>query len=232
VGTLSEVLAHLGRRLFGRNLVPPRWLDHPLRGLKYLLLAFFLWAILAMSPELLTAFLDGPYNRVADLKMYHFFATLSGMGLGVILVLAGLSVLVQGFWCRYLCPYGALLGGLSLLSPLQIRRNAETCSDCRRCTKVCPARLEVHRRAQVRSDECTACHRCVEACPVQDTLALRLPLGGPAVPGPVLGALVVGLFLAVTGLAILTGHWQSPIPPAEYLRRIPELEAPVYDHTG
>ncbi len=40
VGTLSEHLWKLGRRVFGRNLHPPKWLDIPLRGLKYLLLAF------------------------------------------------------------------------------------------------------------------------------------------------------------------------------------------------
>lgn len=41
VGTLSELIADVGKRLFGRNFALPRWLDIPLRSLKYLLLAFF-----------------------------------------------------------------------------------------------------------------------------------------------------------------------------------------------
>ena len=45
VGTLSEVLWKLGKRLFRRNLRLPGWLDLPLRGLKYLLLAFFAFII-------------------------------------------------------------------------------------------------------------------------------------------------------------------------------------------
>ncbi|HTW47707.1 MAG TPA: 4Fe-4S binding protein, partial [Acidobacteriaceae bacterium] len=49
VGTLSEYLWKLGRRVFGRNLTVPRWLDFPLRGLKYVLLGFFVFVIAAMS---------------------------------------------------------------------------------------------------------------------------------------------------------------------------------------
>ena len=40
VGTVSEYLWKLGRKVFKRNLVMPKWMDVPLRGLKYLLLAF------------------------------------------------------------------------------------------------------------------------------------------------------------------------------------------------
>ena len=49
VGTLSEYLWRAGRKLFKRNFPLPRWLDLPLRGLKYLLLGFFVWAISTMS---------------------------------------------------------------------------------------------------------------------------------------------------------------------------------------
>ncbi|MCV5403723.1 4Fe-4S binding protein, partial [Escherichia coli] len=42
VGTLSEFIGDLGKKLFGRQFAPPRWLDIPLRAVKYLLLNFFL----------------------------------------------------------------------------------------------------------------------------------------------------------------------------------------------
>jgi len=38
-----------------------------------------------------------------------------------------LSILLRNFWCRYLCPYGALLGVLSFFSILKVHRNAESC---------------------------------------------------------------------------------------------------------
>ena len=225
VGTLSEALWKLGRRLIGRNLALPRGLDLPLRAVKYLLLAFVAWAVWKMDGPMLAAFLDSPFNVSADVRMYLFFTRISGLALGVILVLAGLSLLVQNFWCRYLCPYGALLGLLSLASPVRIVRTQASCTDCRRCTRACPARIQVHRAGAVRSDECMACYRCVSACPVKDTLELRAP-GGAALPGWVFGLLVVGLFVAVTGLAMLSGHWDNRVSQEEYqqLIQMAELE--------
>ena len=221
VGSLSEALWRLGRRLFGRTLTLPRWADYPLRLVKYLLLGLFLWAVWQMDGPALEGFLDSPFNAAADVRMFQFFAHLSGLALGVILVLAGLSLLVQNLWCRYLCPYGALLGLLSLASPLRITRSKASCIDCGRCSQACPSRIQVHAAGRVASDECTGCYRCVEACPVPDTLRMRAP-GGKAVAGWVFGVLVVGLFLAVTGLARLAGHWRTRVSAGEYLQLMAE----------
>jgi len=217
VGTLSEALWRLGRRLFGRNPALPRWVDIPFRGLKYLFLTFFLWAICGMSEQQLAFFLHSPFNRMADVKMYLFFARISGTGLIVLAILGTLSVVLQNPWCRYLCPYGALLGVISLLSPLKITRRASTCIDCGKCTRVCPARIKVHQVQRVRSDECTGCYSCVAACPVKDTLTMAAPRAH-AVPAAVYAALLVGLFVAITGAAMLAGRWQSSIPREDYLR--------------
>ena len=51
VGTLSEYLWKLGRRTFRRNLSLPRWLDIPLRALKYLLLSLFVYVIARMDAD-------------------------------------------------------------------------------------------------------------------------------------------------------------------------------------
>jgi ferredoxin len=72
VGFLSEIVARFGRWSFGRNFRVWTWLDIPLRSLKYLLLAFFLGSILAMSAGELQAFIQSPYNRVAEVKMGLF----------------------------------------------------------------------------------------------------------------------------------------------------------------
>jgi polyferredoxin len=223
IGTLGEALAALGRKLWGRTFLPVKGVDWPLRAVKYLLLGFFLLAVARMDATALDGFLRSPYNALADVKLYLFFLRLSGLSLAVVAALAVLSTLVEGFWCRYLCPYGALLGLASFLSPLRIARSADTCIDCKKCTKACPARIQVHSASKVWSDECSGCYRCVEVCPVKDTLEMRAP-GGKAVPAKVFAVLVVGLFMAITGLAILSGHWRTAITPEEYLRLIPWVD--------
>ena len=230
IGTLSESLWMLGRKLFRRNITLPRWLDYPLRSLKYVILGFFVWSVATMDVPDMAGFIYSPYNKVADIKMYFFFAGIGGVALWTIIVLMLLSIVVKNFWCRFLCPYGALLGGVGMMSPLKITRTRSTCVDCKLCTKACPAGINVHEATRVWSDECTGCLACVEACPVKETLSMRVSARSRPVPGWVFGLLVTGVFVAVTGLAVVTGHWQNSISQAEYQRRFEKIDSPVYQH--
>lgn len=173
IGTLSEWLWKLGRKA-GGNFTLPRGLDVPLRGVKYALLAFFVWAIVKMPVGAIVEFMDSPYGRTADVRMLSFFRHLSTTAAVVLAVLIALSVAVKNFWCRYLCPYGALLGIVSIVSPVVIRRNAALCIDCAKCAKACPSRLPVDTKPRIRSAECSLCMSCVAACPVKDALQVRV----------------------------------------------------------
>ncbi len=230
IGTLSESLWNLGARLFGRTFLPPKWIDIPLRSLKYLLLLFFLYIVWVMDEVALRTFIDSPYNRVADVKMYFFFAHITTFALWTIIILMLLSLVIRNFWCRYLCPYGALLGLTGLLSPLKVTRTKSTCIDCELCTKVCPSGIKVHLANRVWSDECTSCLQCVEICPVKETLTVRAAGEERSIPNWVFGTLVVGIFVAITGLAMLSGHWQNAIPQREYLDHFRNIDSPLYEH--
>lgn len=232
IGTISESLWMIGGKIFGRNLQVTKWLDYPLRSLKYLLLFFFMYSVWQMDTKAMQTFIESPYNRVADVKMYLFFADISWFALWSILILIALSIVIKNFWCRYLCPYGALLGGLSILSPLKVTRRKSTCINCELCTTSCPSAINVHRVARVWSDECMACMKCVEACPVKDTLDLRMSNRSLPVPSWVFGALVVGVFIAMTGLAMLTGYWQNSITKEEYGRHFRQISSSAYEHFG
>jgi polyferredoxin len=230
IGTLSEWLGKLGKKFFGRNFILPKWLDYPLRSIKYLLLGFFLYVIVQMDAFALAQFIDSPYNKMADVKMYLFFADISMFALGVIIVLAVLSVFVKNFWCRYLCPYGALLGLASLLSPFKITRNTINCIDCDLCTKACPANIKVHAAENVWNVECMSCYDCVQVCPVKDTLEMREVITGITLPSRLFALLVIGIFIAITGAAMLSGHWKNNIPNQEYLSRYRDIDSPLYEH--
>jgi len=179
VGTASEYLWKLGRFTFSRNLQLPRWADIALRSLKYLLLGFFVYAVASMSAIPIAEFLGSPYALVVDVRMLNFFRFLGATAGIVLLLLIVASIVIQNFWCRYLCPYGAFLGLASLASPSRITRNVSTCIDCGKCSKACPALLPVDQLVQIRSAECTGCLECVAVCPAKDTLSLSVP----AVPG-------------------------------------------------
>jgi polyferredoxin len=230
IGTLSESLWMLGQKLFKQNITVTKWLDYLLRSLKYLLAFFFIYAVWQMDIPSLKNFIYSPYNKVADIKMYLFFANISSFALWTIILLIVFSIVIKNFWCRYLCPYGAFLGALSWLSPFKITRNKSSCIDCELCTEACPANIKVHKAGRVRSDECSGCHACVAVCPVKNTLDMRSLFIENRMPAWIFGTLVVGVFIAVTGLAILTGKWHNNISREEYLKRIQNINSPIYEH--
>lgn len=219
VGTVSEYLWKLGRETFRRNWALPKWLDIPLRGLKYLLLGLFLYAVGSMAPGAIRAFLDGPYGVVADVKMLNFFRFLSTTAAVTIAVLVVASVFIKNFWCRYLCPYGALMGLASLLSPARIRRVEEACIDCAKCAKACPSLLPVDKLVQIRSAECLGCMECVAVCPAEG--ALDMTVAKRRLPAWAMAAGVALVFLGVVGYAQWMGYWHTNIPSGVYQDLIP-----------
>jgi polyferredoxin len=233
VGTFSEYLWRAGRTLFGRTFQITRWLDIPLRSLKYLLLGFFAWAVANMSPASISEFMHSPYGAIADVRMLNFFRDLGETAAIVLAVLGVASVLVQNFWCRYLCPYGALLGVASLLSPLRIRRSESVCIDCAKCAKACPSVLPVDKLISIKSAECTGCMECVAVCPSEGALQLALPHSTRApkdgrLPAWAMAVGIAVLFLGIVGYARSAGYWSGDVPDSVYRQLVPQ--ANTVDH--
>lgn len=220
VGTLSEYLWKLGRRTFRRNFALPRFLDISLRGLKYVLLGLFVYVIVKMDADAIAGFLMSPYGLIADVKMLNFFRFMGTTAAIVIIALVVLSVFVQNFWCRFLCPYGALMGLVSVFSPAKIRRIESACIDCAKCAKACPSLLPVDKLVQIRSAECTACMECVAVCPAEGALQLALPRKRSLSPVAVAAGIAI-LFFGLVGYAKLAGHWDTKIPRDVYMQLIP-----------
>jgi polyferredoxin len=94
-------------------------------------------------------------------------AVLAALFLGVL----ALNALADRFWCRYLCPLGALLGLLSKVSLLRpfVR---PACNRCGHCVTACrldavePPRFpDTSQGYEIIPSECTVCLDCLAACP-------------------------------------------------------------------
>lgn len=215
VGTLSEWLWKLGFRRLSRNWQPPRWLDNGLRVIKYLLLGFFLATALSWSLQALEGFLYSGYHAVSDVKLLQLFRSPSATTLGVVGLLIALSIPLRNPFCRYLCPYGALLGLVALASPLAVQRDPKQCVSCGVCNQVCPSRLDIMHASRVNQQECLGCWRCISHCRVHSALSMRA-FGRYSVQGIVFALLVLLLFWGGTRLGKASGHWQTIVTPAVY----------------
>lgn len=220
VGTVSEWIGILGNKLFKKNIDLPKWVTWLLYPLKYLLLGFFLKIILFDMPvEAAKDFLMSPYNQISDIKMLQFFLDISQFTLKLLIILFILSIFFKNFWCRFLCPYGALIGLGSILGLTKIHRNEETCIDCKQCTRVCPQRIKVSEKKSVVTPECTACMQCIEACPVKNTLMMKA--GPRKVNKWVIPVAFFSLFFIMVFTAKLTGHWNTALTYEDFKALIP-----------
>ncbi|WP_034640841.1 4Fe-4S binding protein [Desulfovibrio inopinatus] len=77
------------------------------------------------------------------------------------------------FWCRYLCPAGAMLG-LASRRPIVRRRVDASCIDCKKCVANCPMNAIPDDPQTTRLDECILCQTCAQVCPVRAIAFTRL----------------------------------------------------------
>jgi len=100
--------------------------------------------------------------------------------------LVGMNLVIPRFFCRVLCPLGALLGAVSRFSVFRIDRDVHKCTDCNLCLTRCEGAADPQGR--VRVSECFSCMNCIDDCPED---ALRFAAVGldtkQVVPGTGLG---------------------------------------------
>src|SRR5512136_2585523 len=151
-----------------------------------LLTRFYTFFIYPLATTVINLFLDllRPLFQAlgwVTLSHLHYFQSVYYMTVITLLIFGGIIFLnrfVPRFWCRYLCPLGALL---SLISPLGIfkRRVNDDCNECLKCQKTCPMGAVSEDPRGTRLPECIQCRTCAKVCP-QDaiTFPATLSLGG------------------------------------------------------
>jgi len=101
------------------------------------------------------------------------FGTFFYVHIATLAVTLILVFLFARFWCRYLCPLGAILGAFNRTGLVKIRLDRSRCTECQNCLKSCPGGIGKVEDIGNGTD-CTQCARCVEKCPVG---ALKISAG-------------------------------------------------------
>ena len=169
-GSIQEWFGKLGRRIFGRrfNRLIPYRIDRILRYLRYVALGLIVY-MTAATGVLMFANID-PY-----FALFNFWTSeVTLVSIIILIVVLLLSLAVERPFCKYACPYGALLGVFNLFRIFKIRRNPSTCIDCKACDRTCPMNIPVSTGGAVRHHQCITCLKCTseQACPVADTVEL------------------------------------------------------------
>ncbi|MEE8431752.1 MAG: 4Fe-4S binding protein [Candidatus Desulfatibia sp.] len=165
-----------------------------------------LFDLMAQSDlKALNFFSYGAEIIVSPIFGYGYKAYQSGWLIGgLFLIVLLINRIRPRFWCRTLCPLGALLGVFARYSFLRLEKDVEKCTDCKLCLKNCQGAANPISGEQWETSECLFCFNCFNACPENAiSFEFRWPLVKNKAPDmgrrAVLGGLVAGISLPFMG---------------------------------
>jgi len=170
LGSIQEWIGRLGKRLFRHryNHFMPEKADRILGLFRYVVLIGVVY-MTAATGYLLFANID-PYNA-----LFKFWSEEVALPALIILAITLLAALfMQRPWCRYTCPYGALLGLFNKFRIFKIRRNPDTCIQCGNCDSTCPMGIKVSEQEKITDTRCVSCFECSSErhCPKAETVVM------------------------------------------------------------
>lgn len=119
---------------------------------------------------------SGAYSSLQGSSPWDVFSMLHAVNfrlgkyvIGIILlclILAGMCM-QERFFCRVLCPMGAVFSLLPVLPMFSLHRDRGNCiTGCSACTKKCPASVELPEKGSLSvKGDCFQCQKCIDTCP-------------------------------------------------------------------
>ena len=171
LGTAQELMGRLGRILLkGKRLRLSANVERYLRLLRYcLFVTGIILLFVSVSLTGIVAWISQPYMSFLSIisGQISWLSWLAIAHVGFILLF---SLFMDRPFCRYFCVQGAQHGCLSMARVLSIRRNGDSCINCKLCDKVCPVQINISTRGHVRNPQCINCFECIKACPAPGAL--------------------------------------------------------------
>ena len=182
-GTMGDFFWYIGTKLKLRRPKIGTKADRMLKKVKYVLLIGIILLGWTFGMELLSG-TDNPwmvFGMLAKPESWTDTTVLFSVGMALlVLVIAG-SLYIERFFCRYLCPLGAVFAVVSKFRLFRILKPRVHCGSCRACTKRCSMGIPLYKSNMVRSAECIDCMNCVEICPRDNVRANPKPAFAAAV---------------------------------------------------
>lgn len=198
-GFFQELIAPLGQKLWKKryNRFIPAHID---RGLRYIRYAILLWVLYISFASVRLVFADyDPYYALFNFWTGEVAST-AFIALAAVIIA---SFFIERPFCKYACPYGALLGLSNLIRIVPLRRNTTSCISCKACDRVCPMNINVSTRRSVRDHQCIHCLACSSeaACPVPATLT--------TLRSPYLATLILLIMAGTIFFSISISYWKT-----------------------
>lgn len=199
-GTYNDWIHLIAKNVFKVKFKVNEKVDAVLKYVKYGVLLMLLIVTCTLGSNILEG--TSPWDAFAQIT--DFSNVVSGLLIGLILlVLITIGAFfVERFFCRYLCPLGAVFSIISKIGILKIDKPSDKCGKCRACTNVCSMGIPLYKNESVKGGECIECLKCIEICPRKNTV---VNIAGEDLNPALASSVAIATFAGVYGLTNLTG---------------------------
>ena len=208
-GAIQELVSWLSHKLMPRLRSVPSRIDRGLKYAKYVLfrlIVLFVWVLQLPVDSDLSPW--GVFGMLVSGNLSVMSAAVPTVGFAVLLTVLVGSFFAERFFCRYLCPLGALFTITSSRRLFRIGHSRKACTNCGLCSRKCAMGIYVHKTNKVASGECINCMRCVSVCQFD---ALHTS-PHPAVAGTAAALMMYGMVYAGNALTNGASNAESYSP--------------------
>ena len=162
-GSFNDFIYMISSKIFKTKFIVNRKLDAILKLLKYIILLFIVFVIWTNGNTLFDN--SSPWDAFAQITNFPNAIVNYFIGFVLLAFITVGAIYIERFFCRYLCPLGAMFAIISKLRKIKIDKPTEKCGKCRVCTNNCAMGINLYKMEQVSSRECINCLKCIEVCP-------------------------------------------------------------------
>ncbi|WP_160685743.1 FMN-binding protein [Clostridium sp. C2-6-12] len=194
-GAYNDLVYFISKKVFKTRFRVNEKVDSILKYAKYVVLVFIAIISWTMGSSILES--TSPWDafgQITDISTI-FSSLLIGLTLLVLITIG--AAFIERFFCRYLCPLGAVFSIISKIGIVKINKPKADCGKCRACTMNCSMGLNLYNVDGVRGGDCINCLKCTEVCPRNNA---NVNIFGQDVDQNLAGSVAMAAMLGVYGL--------------------------------
>jgi uncharacterized protein with FMN-binding domain len=194
-GAYNDLIYFISQKVFKRKYKVGEKVDSILKYAKYVILLFIIIVSWTFGSNILES--ASPWDAFGQITDVSTVFSSLLVGLIILMLITIGAAFIERFFCRYLCPLGAIFSIISKIGIVKINKPKAECGKCRACTMNCSMGLQLYKVDGAKGGDCINCLNCTEVCPRRNA---NINILGQDVNQNLAGSVAMATMLGVYGL--------------------------------